>query len=244
MNKRVWIIFAVVIVAALGGLIFWRNQNEVKQSYDYVKEIDQDNLVTRENILAASEKSGVKINDQKNLIPDHFVGKKDAKVVVKIYQDFACSHCQAFHNYAEKIIADYSDRVLFISRNFFLNFPNSTATLSAGEAAYVVGGEEKYQQFANLLFRDETFVGQAVPADQRKNIFDSYAKQVGLDETKFSQALMNTTTNGVQDKIERDKKLAEKDKVTGTPTWFVDGKKIDEVREDAIRGAIEKALKK
>ena len=54
--------------------------------------------------------------------------------------------------------------------------------------------------------------------------------------------LNNTDNNGIQDKIDRDKRLGENLGVTGTPTWMVNGEKVDGTTEENIRNAIEEAL--
>jgi protein-disulfide isomerase len=229
MNKRLWIVFAALIVVVLGGLILWKKADAPKSDID-LDVVDGTKLITAKEVGESS-------------IPDHYIGKTDSKVVVIEYEDFACSHCQAFHTYAEKIHRDYKDKVLFIYRDFSLSYPNSIATISAAEAAYLLGGEEAFWKMYKLLFQDTKWVGQAVPTDERKTILDSYAREIGLDVDKFDEALLNTSQNGVQAKIDRDKELGGKADVTGTPTWFVNGKRVDQATDDQIRTAIDSALK-
>jgi len=95
-------------------------------------------------------------------IPDHYVGDKNAKVVVIEYEDFACSHCQVLAQYTEQIHADYKDRVLFIHRGFNLGFPNSARTLRAAEAAYRLGGDKAYWAMSKLLYQDTRWTGEEV----------------------------------------------------------------------------------
>jgi protein-disulfide isomerase len=235
MDKRVWIVLAAVVIVGLGGLIFWQKSQTPTENYD---NFDPTALLTQKDV-----------GDGK--IPDHFIGPKDAKVRVIEYEDYACSHCQAFSSIGAKIQNDYDNRVMFIHRQFSLNYPNSTATLSAGEAAYLIGGEDAFWKMTDQLFQDTTWVGQAVSADQRKALFSEYAKNIGIDVDKFNAALLQTEKNGIKDKIDRDKALGLKQNVSGTPTWLIgtekDGKwsykAVDSVTDEVVRKAIDEALK-
>ena len=165
-------------------------------------------------------------------------------MVVIEYEDFACSHCQAISRYTEKIQNDYRDKVLFIRREYSLNYPNSKATLSAAEVAKKLGGNDAYWKMNGKLFQNQMWVGYAVSSGERQTTLDKYAKESGVDVKKFNELLEKTETNGVQEKIDRDKKLGDKAGVTGTPTWLVNGKKVGSSTDANIRQAIKQALEK
>ena len=247
MNKRLWIVLAVLVVAIFGGLV-WYSKTADKNKPDelaYVDQLDGTKLITKDDIIQAKQKQlgrDLTKEEKDAVIGDHYVGPTDAKVVVVEYEDFACSHCQAFHEYAEQIQDDYSDQVLFIMRDYSLNYPNSLATLSAAEATMKLGGNDAFWKMSKLLFQDETWTGQAVPVNERKEIFNKYAKEAGVDVKQFNNLLAGTKDNGIQEKIDRDSRIGKNMGVSGTPTWIVNGKKVESSTEDEIRTAIEKAL--
>ena len=245
MNKRLWIVMAILVVAVFGGLMWYRDSAERVDELAYVDKLDGKNLITKDDIIKAKEETlGRSLTDEEkdNIIEDHYDGPTDAKVVVIEWEDFACSHCQAFHTYAEQIKDDYKDRVLFIVRDFSLNYPNSLATLSAGNAVAKLGGNEAFWKMSELLFQDTKWTGQAVSNDERKEIFDEYAKSSGVNADDFNSLINNTANNGIEEKIDRDKRLGENLGVTGTPTWMVNGETLDSINEEDIRAAIEAAL--
>ena len=259
MNKRLWVILVVLVVGTLGGLIWWRASQNANT--EYWKYLDYGKLVTADSVVKARIKDAnergnkdfkVSDDDKKAIIPDHYVGNKDAKVVVIEYEDFACSHCAQMASTFDKIMQDYKDRVLFIYRNFNINFPNSTVTQSAAEAAYLLGGEEAFWKMHGLLFQDDSiWTGEAIPMEKRKNLLGGFARDIGLDVNKFLNSISSSAIrdNGISDKIERDKKLglamAEADKVEkiGTPMWFVNNKEA-KPSDETIRKAIDEALEK
>lgn len=228
MNKRLWIVFAVLVLVALGGLVFWKKGEDSKidttaDAYDGSKLL-------------------VKADVGDGQIPDHYSGNKDAKVIVIEYEDFACSHCNAFSDTAAAIKKEYANDVLFVYRNFNLKYPNSTISESAAEAAYLIGGEEAYWKMHDLLFSENAWTSSAIPTKERRTMLEGYAETAGLDVDKFMSAVEDYENNGIQAKINRDKALGTKAEVTGTPTWFVNGKKIDSITESNVKSALKDAL--
>ena len=212
--------FAVLVLVALGGLIVWKKSGEV----------DLQKLITMADL-------------EEGEIPDHFRGNLDAKVIVIQYADFACVHCAQMSSTYDKIFADYEDRVLFIYRNFSLKYPSSTITQSAAEAVYLLGGEAAYWQMHDLLFQDDlTWTSSAVP-DNQHELLASFAEEIGLDVDDFFKAIDDYQENGILDKMDRDKRAGLKATVTGTPTWFVNSRKLDGSSDSIIRTAIDNALK-
>jgi protein-disulfide isomerase len=260
MNKRLWILFAVLVIAVLGSLIFFKKDSQA--STDYIAKLNVSELLSAKDVAKARltyqyEQDAKKNKDAKaptdddiaeeakGEIPDHYRGSKDAKVVVIEYEDFACVHCAQLASTFEKITEDYKDNVLFIYRNFSLSYPNSIVSQSAGEAAYLLGGEEAYWKMHDLLFQDDsTWTGQAVPAERRKELLTDFAKQAGLDVGKFLSAIEKYRSNGILNKMERDRAMGVKAKVGGTPTWLINGEKPADLSDSAIRKALDEALAK
>jgi protein-disulfide isomerase len=174
-------------------------------------------------------------------IPDHYFGNKQSSVIVIEYEDFACSYCQALSSVAEQIHNDYQSRVLFIHRSFDLGFDSSEITLSAAEAAYLVGGETAYWQMANLIYGDSDWSGGEISSLQAIGRLNDYAKTIGLDTVKFSETLAARADNGILTKLKRDHQAGLTASVNGTPTWILNGQPIDTTEAD-IRQALDAAL--
>lgn len=251
MNKRVWIVLIVLAVAAGGGLVWWRISQTAYTDY-----LDFNQAVTRQNVIDARNKAanGGKLNpnfklsdtDKNQIIPDHVFGKTGSKVVVIQYEDFACSACNALAATASKIMNDYQDRVLFVFRNFSIGSYTSKISQVAAEAAFVLGGEEAFWKMHDYLFNSQICYESRDPASKKtcQAGIESYAQQLGFDVTKFDQLLAEYTTNGISDKLDRDRALGIRAGVNATPTWFVNGQPIGvhSMTDSGIRQAIDKAL--
>ena len=66
---------------------------------------------------------------------------------------------------------------------------------------------------------------QGAAVSERTGLFQNYAGQLGLDVEKFKADL---GSKDIADKINRDKATAAQFKFEGTPTFILNGKKVDD----------------
>jgi protein-disulfide isomerase len=157
-------------------------------------------------------------------------GKENAAVTVVEFTDYQCPSCAATQPVLEKLMTEYGDRVRFVVRDFPLNMhPESRKAAEAAEAAREQG---KYWDFIAILFRNQS----ALKTEQLKQ----YAQVLGLDRAKFDAALED---GRFADKVERDLIDGQKFGVTGTPTFFINGRRAKDISYDVLKAAIEEALK-
>lgn len=222
MNSKTWIIFGVICVALLGGLIaFSRSQNPGVD----VSGVDAN------GIIAASNANGD--------IADHVDGKRDSKVILIEYGDFQCPGCGAIHPGVKKIMEDYSDKIAFVFRNFPLTsmHPNAVAAATAVEAA---GLQDKYWPMHNLVFENQNSWSQ-VSAAQRTDRFIELAKQAGVtDIDKFKADL---SSKNIGQKISFDQALGKSKGVTGTPSLFLNGEKVESKVSNSLTSGDDKAFR-
>lgn len=219
MSGKAWIIFGAICVVLFGGLVIWSGRDRVD-----VSGVDTD------KIQAASENSGN--------IADHVYGNKDAKVVLMEYGDFQCPGCGGAHPTVKALSEKYKDQLAFVYRNFPLTsiHPNARAAAAAAETA---GKQGKYWEMHNLLFETQDQWSSASAAE-RSGLFAGFAEQVGLKKDAFTAALSDESSS-INRKINFDIALGRKLNVSGTPTFYLNGKKLS---EDKYNGeeALEKTL--
>lgn len=215
MNRTGWIIFGVVVVALLGGLIAWtRLTNPPIDISD----------INANAVISANSANGN--------IADHVMGKStDSKVVLVEYGDFQCPSCGGAHPAMKQLGEEYGDRVTIIFRNFPLTtiHPNALAAAGAAEAAGLQG---KYWEMHNMLFENQSS-WSSLDSNRRVEAFTTFAEGLGVDGTKFKEDLASTS---VTSKIRFDQALADATgKVSGTPTFFLNGEKVG---EEAANGLV------
>ena len=76
--------------------------------------------------------------------------------------------------------------------------------------------------------------------DPTKSIFPAYATRVGIDVEKFKQDM---TDSSLDEKINQDRATGNELKISGTPSFFLNGKKLENPSSvDAFKKAIENAV--
>lgn len=205
MNTKTWIIFGVACVALLGGLIAFSKN-------------DQSGI----DLSSVNANAIIPTSDQSGNIAEHVEGDPKSKVVLIEYGDFQCPSCGSAHPGIKKITEDYGDKIAFVFRNFPLTaiHPNALAASSAAESAGVQG---KYWEMHNILYEQQSSWSNA-SSEERTTGFVTFAKQLGLDETKFRE---NLAADTVAKKISFDQATGKKLEVSATPSFFVNGEKVN-----------------
>ena len=215
MTQKSWIIFGAVVVILFGGLIYLSSKNSIDVS-----------KINTNSVLGATKDSGN--------TADHVFGKRDSKVLLIEYGDYQCPGCGGAYPQLKTVSEKYKDKIAFVFRNYPLTslHPNARAAAAAAEAAGQLG---KYWEMHNILYENQSSWENASGTD-RTDIFADYAKQVGLNEQDFRNALTKQNKR-INQKINFDMALGKKDGVTGTPTVLLDGKKLtDDQTNDLING--------
>jgi len=78
-------------------------------------------------------------------------------------------------------------------------------------------------------------------AKERTDVFSSYAKQLGLNVEKFNADLAGSA---VTKKIDFDVAVGRQLQIDGTPTFFINGNKLNLGDASSIENAVKDALKK
>ena len=227
MKKEVKILAAIatiVIIGAIIGVFYYRSsvQNERKPT----------------NTAAATAPAGQLVRSDSASI-----GPADARVTLVEFYDPECESCAAFHPTLKKIMKDYDGKVRLVAR-FMPLHPNS---LTAGSFIEAAAEQGKYWQAQELLFQKQSEWGQkhgAPSSDTAPSIntlFDKYAKELGLDMIKASQAIKE---NRYAEKIARDKKDGQSLGVRQTPTVFVNGRLAPPMDDQGTRAMIDEELRK
>lgn len=161
------------------------------------------------------------------------LGSPDAPVTIVEFIDPECEACRAAFPFVKQLLEDYDERIRLVVRYFPLH-NNSVLAAAATEAAGVQG---MYWEMQELLFtRQPEWGEQQTP---QTDLFIGYATELGLDVEQFAADLQNPDYLA---KIERDQADGEALGVTGTPTFFINGRQVKELSADAIIAMIEAEL--
>lgn len=160
-------------------------------------------------------------------VSQHSIGGNKKNVELLVYGDFQCPVCSQFYAVEKQVMQEYGNDIKFTFRHFPLDtiHPNARAASRAAEAA---GKQGKFFEMHDLLYENQQSWSSSSSA---KTIFDQYAKQIGLDVTKFSTDYASEMTNST---INADKNEGTGKDVQGTPTYFINGRKLENTELSSV----------
>ncbi|MFG1649364.1 Na+/H+ antiporter NhaA [Micromonospora sp. NPDC049275] len=159
---------------------------------------------------------------------DHLRGSLDAPVTVVEYGDFECPYCGQAEPVVRELLADFAN-IRYVWRHLPLTDVHPHAQLAA-EAAEAAGEQGAFWEMHDLLLTHQDALD---PPDVL-----GYADQLGLDLEGFREHLAKRM--GV-DRIAEDVDSADLSGVTGTPTFFINGRRHHGAYDIAALSAAVKA---
>ena len=170
--------------------------------------------------------------------PPRATGGANAPVTIEEFGDFECPPCGLLHPELVKIEKEFGDKLRIVFREYPLAQLHKYA-YDAARAAEAAGMQNKFWEMHDLLYekKDEWSL-----APDPRTLFVDYAQVLGLDGERFSRDMVGDLASmRVALDMRRGKSLG----VLGTPTLFINGRKMDpaEMTADGLRLAINNALK-
>jgi Na+/H+ antiporter NhaA len=160
---------------------------------------------------------------------DHFRGPVEAPVTVVEYGDFECPHCGKAEPVVRELLADFGD-VHYVWRHLPLSDVHPRAQLAA-EAAEAAAAQGAFWEMHDLLLDHQ--------GDLALDELLAYAEQLGLSLDRISDELQRHVH---APRVEEDVDSADISGVTGTPTFFVNGKRHEGAYDiDTLSAAVRAA---
>lgn len=168
------------------------------------------------------------------------IGSADAPSEVTIYEDAQCPICAQFEaavgEQLKTAVDDGKVRVVYHMVSFLDRASTNEYSSRATNAAFAVldqEGAESFRAFHELLFANQPAEGGPGPDDDQ---LIAWAVQAGADEAKITPMIKDKV---YEQYIVNATDAMSKNDVTGTPTVFVDGKKVDGSVQDSINAILD-----
>ncbi|MBI5740221.1 MAG: thioredoxin domain-containing protein [Nitrospirae bacterium] len=182
---------------------------------------------------AAQGKPAIDPNKVYNLPVAHspIKGNKSAPVTIVEFSDFQCPYCAQLQATLTEVLNAYPKDVRLVFKHYPLPFhQNAMIAAKATEAAKEQG---KFWEMHDLVFQNFNKLSEQALKD--------FAQQLGLDVEKFSADLAG---NKYDQLIQQDMALARSSDVSGTPTLFINGKRVQQRSFNDFKQTIDGILKK
>jgi Na+/H+ antiporter NhaA len=164
---------------------------------------------------------------------DHIRGAEDAPVTLVEYGDFQCPYCGQAEQVIRELLSEMGTDVRYVWRHLPLNDVHPNAQL-ASEAAEAAAAQGRFWDMYDVLLSHQ---GRLTMRD-----LVGYARELGLDEERFTDELRRRE---YAPRVSEDVASADESGVSGTPTFFINGRRHYGVYDiDALTAEVKAAKRR
>jgi protein-disulfide isomerase len=156
-------------------------------------------------------------------------GSATPKVTLVEFSDFQCPSCKAVEPIVDDLLKSYPDNLRFVFRYFPLQHPYSLKTAYVAEAAGLQG---KFWQMRDLLFQNQDNLSDS--------LFPKLAQDLNLNIEKFNN---DSNSQAVKDKVNSDYTTGTQIGINSTPTFYLNGQKLNLQTYSDLEKLVSDALK-
>ena len=144
-----------------------------------------------------------------------------AQVVLTEFSDYECPACGYYHPWIKQLKKDFGEDLKIDHHHYPLSQHRFSAL--AARAAEAARNQGKFTEMHNLIFehQDQWSRGNA------QQIFIGYADELGLDMKQFKKDL---NSEEIYKRVQKDKQMGRDRGVNSTPTFYINGDKIQNPR--------------
>lgn len=158
-----------------------------------------------------------------------YKGPVDAPVVIVEYTDFQCPYCARLGATLDQVMALYPGKIKVVYKSFPLS--SHKYSWQAATTAVAADKKGKFWKVYKEIFANYNRINEAKLKEIRNRF--------GLDTPEF-EALMNSPE--IRSRVATDRNEGIRVGVQGTPTVFINGRRLDNKRPEGFKAAIDKEL--
>jgi Na+:H+ antiporter, NhaA family len=145
---------------------------------------------------------------------DHVRGEREAPLQLVMFGDFQCPFCLGAQSVLRRVRERLGDRLLFGFRHLPIPERHPLAPLAA-EASEAAAAQGRFWEYHDALYANQ-------PKLSRETMLE-LAGEHGFEVERFAAEI---DSDAYRDRIARDVASAQASGATGTPTFFVNGKRF------------------
>ena len=157
-------------------------------------------------------------------------GNEKAPVTIVEFSDFQCPYCSKLQATLKEVLKAYPDDARLVFKDFPLSFHKQAK--NAAKATHAAGEQGKYWEMHDLIFENYNKLTE--------DKFEEFATKLNLDVSKFTA---DYSSAKYDKQIQQDINIGKSVGVSGTPTIFVNGKRMRGRSIDDLKAAIEGYIK-
>lgn len=166
------------------------------------------------------------------------MGNPNAPVKVVEWANYQCPYCHQFWtSFESQLIQNYvsTGKVYFEYKDLTFGWQES---IDAAEAAACANNQGKFWQYHDTLFQNQKAENSGGFSRSR---LKTMASELGLNMTQFNRCFNSHQTAA---QVQNSDKTAASQNINATPTFFVNGQKVNYTGFGSVKAAIDAALSK
>ncbi len=152
-------------------------------------------------------------------------GPKDAPVTIVEFSDFQCPYCAGLQSTLDQVLKAFPREVNLVYKQFPLNIHQYAR--QAAVASMAAHQQGRFWQLHDKMFQNFSAINE-------ENI-KKWAKDAGLNMGDFEKAMQ---TGAFEPAVQKDISDGAAARVMGTPTLFINGKRVQERSFEAFKKTI------
>ena len=159
----------------------------------------------------------------------------DGRVTLVEFLDFECESCAAAYPFVEELRQRYDGQVTFVARYFPL--PGHANAENAAVAVEAAAQQGRFEDMYHQMFETQAQWGER--QDSQAEVFRGFAEEMGLDMAAYDAAVADPAT---LERVQQDRADGLDLGVEGTPTFFLNGERLEVDSADDFVERIDAAL--
>jgi protein-disulfide isomerase len=243
-RATVGLVSSVIVVALCSEFLGCESETETHQALNEIREgqkkileeIDEIEKTQKKILAASSRPTRKRPQIDYNKFWDIDIGRsplrgpKNAKATLVEFSDFQCPYCKRAQPLIRDLLEAFPEDLRHVFKHFPLGFHKRA--MPAARACEAARLQDKFWDMQKLVWEN--------PKKLEDENLRGYAKQIGLDMERFDR---DYGRGKLEKRIQADIKEGRRIQVTGTPTLFLNGKRVRKRDFDAMKQEIEALLK-
>ncbi len=162
------------------------------------------------------------------------IGSPDGPVLVE-FLDFECESCAAAYPFVEELRDTYAGDLTYVIRYFPI--PSHQNSMTAALAVEAAAQQGELEGMYRMMFETQLQWGEQTAS--QAPLFRSYAETLGLDLGAFDASVADPAT---EERVRQDFDEGLQLGVDATPTFFLDGQRVEVASLDEFRSLVDDAV--
>ncbi|MGW2092694.1 DsbA family protein [Promicromonospora sukumoe] len=159
----------------------------------------------------------------------------DEQAVLVEFLDFECEVCRAYYPTVEQLKEQYGEELTVVIRYFPI--PAHANSVNAAVAVEAAAAQDALEPMYQRMYETQAEWGEG--QDSQAEVFRGFARDLGLDVEQYDAAVADPAT---AERVQRDFDEGRALGVSGTPTFFLDGEKLETQSPADLVAAVEGSL--